>query len=132
MLHPLLHKVSHRVMPLSVDEHRQLRQAQAPLQEVIRNSWDRAVSAYHFAKSGGVRGGAQIRRADRYRARDFATFDSFVRGYLAVHDVWTSDRRAGTNASERGLPHLLHDRDSQYRRRNLSTTTSIVSDSNSE
>ena len=140
VLHPLLHKVSHRVMPSSVDEHRQLRHAQAPFREaglvfihiprtagvsitqavygrtvwchftlpqllksadddvlrlprftIIRNTWDRAVSAYHFAKSGGVLGGAQIRRADRYRGRDFETFDSFVRGYLAVHDVWKLD-----------------------------------------
>jgi hypothetical protein len=127
-------------MPLSFNEHQQLRQAQVPFREagivfihipktagvsitqavygrtvwchftlpqllkaadedvlrlprftIIRNPWDRAVSAYHFAKSGGIRGGAQMKRADRYRAQDFETFDSYVRGYLAVHDVWKLD-----------------------------------------
>jgi chondroitin 4-sulfotransferase 11 len=64
---------------------------QLPRFTIIRNSWDRAVSAYKFARMGGIVGGAQMRYASRYRARDFETFDSYVRGYLAVHDVWKLD-----------------------------------------
>lgn len=58
---------------------------------IIRNPWDRAVSAYHFAKKGAIPGGAAMRRAERYHARDFETFDGYVRGFLAVHDVWKLD-----------------------------------------
>lgn len=58
---------------------------------IVRNPWDRAVSAYHFAQQGGVPGGAQMAHTDRYRGPDFATFDAFVRQYLTKHDVWKSD-----------------------------------------
>ena len=61
MLHPLLHKVSH----LSAYPLRQVRR---------RSRWC-----------------PDTARADRYRGRDFETFDSLVRGYLAVHDVWKLD-----------------------------------------
>ena len=58
---------------------------------IVRNPWDRAVSAYHFAKLGGTPGGAQMQHKQRYRDDDFETFDTFVRQYLAVNDVWKLD-----------------------------------------
>jgi hypothetical protein len=63
----------------------------SPRFAVVRNPWDRAVSAYHFARQGGVPDGANMGRAHRYRGEDFETFDTFVRRYLAVHNVWKLD-----------------------------------------
>jgi len=54
---------------------------------IVRNPWDRTVSAYHFAKQGGVPGGAQMAHPERYRGSDFATFEAFVKRYLARHDL---------------------------------------------
>lgn len=48
----------------------------------VRNPWDRTVSAYHFAKRGQIPDGAQMRNPERYRRKDFETFDRFVREYL--------------------------------------------------
>lgn len=64
-----------------------LRVAPAPLLRlprftVVRNPWERAVSAYLFARAGGVPGGSLIAHPQRYRGPEFASFDRFVTGYL--------------------------------------------------
>ena len=58
---------------------------------IVRNPWGRALSAYQFAKQGGVPGGAQMAHPERYRVAAFATFDTFVEQYLATHDVCKLD-----------------------------------------
>ncbi len=58
---------------------------------IVRNPWDRAVSAYLFARQGGVPGGGQMLHPHRYRGPEFATFATFVREYLAVRNVWKLD-----------------------------------------
>lgn len=58
---------------------------------IVRNPWDRAVSAYHFAKQGGVPGGAEMFHPERYRGADFDTFESFVHQYLSVRSPWQLD-----------------------------------------
>lgn len=56
---------------------------------IVRNSWERAVSAYEFVRSGSGFGGntAKIRNASSYQREDCATFDRFVRSRLINHDV---------------------------------------------
>jgi hypothetical protein len=58
---------------------------------IVRNPWDRTVSAYHFATQGGVLGGAQMAYPERYRGNDFATFETFVTRYLARHTLASID-----------------------------------------
>ncbi len=58
---------------------------------IVRNPWDRAVSAYHFARQGGVAGAAQMFHQARYRTPAFATFETFVTEYLATRNVWKLD-----------------------------------------
>lgn len=59
---------------------------------IIRNPWDRAVSAYHFAKhGGGTDTNAKIFNARRYQKPDFATFDTFAREYLTKTNIWEAD-----------------------------------------
>jgi chondroitin 4-sulfotransferase 11 len=58
---------------------------------IVRNPWDRAVSAYHFAKQGGVPGGAQMAHPERYRGNDFATFETFLTRYLARQELSNID-----------------------------------------
>ena len=56
---------------------------------IVRNPWERAVSAWRFARAGQGSGGqaASIANAARYRGPEFAEFDSFVRGFLMPADV---------------------------------------------
>ncbi|MGV2971119.1 MULTISPECIES: sulfotransferase family 2 domain-containing protein [Mycobacteriaceae] len=56
---------------------------------IVRNPWDRAVSAYHFARDGGSPGGGWMEHPERYRTEEFRNFDSFVHQYLATRDVRT-------------------------------------------
>lgn len=58
---------------------------------IVRNPWDRTVSAYHFAKQGGVPGGAQMAHPERYRSNDFTTFGAFTTRYLARQDLSSID-----------------------------------------
>lgn len=57
---------------------------------VVRNPWDRLVSAWAFARAGSGAGDgvkARIRNARQYRAPVFATFDSFIVEWLAHQDL---------------------------------------------
>ncbi len=56
---------------------------------VVRNPWDRLVSAYRFAKRGSGIGGivAGIRNPEQYRVPEFENFERFVREWLAPRDV---------------------------------------------
>lgn len=82
----LRHFTIERFLEVSADDVRRL-----PRFAIVRNPWDRAVSAYELAKLGGLPGGAQMLHPERYRGPEFATFDSFVRDYLAVQNVWKID-----------------------------------------
>ncbi len=62
-----------------------------PRFSIVRNPWERTVSAYHFAKRGGVPDGAQIQHPERYRGKEFETFDRFVREYLGHRNVGKLD-----------------------------------------
>lgn len=61
---------------------------------IVRNPWDRLVSAFRFAKRGSGEGGqiqAAIARPELYRGPQFETFESFVTEWLVKRDVATLD-----------------------------------------
>lgn len=59
---------------------------------IVRNPWDRLVSAWSLAKQGVSRDGKVIvRNACQYAVPEFATFDSFVRNWLAPRDLHSLD-----------------------------------------
>ncbi|HEX8639917.1 MAG TPA: sulfotransferase family 2 domain-containing protein [Allosphingosinicella sp.] len=64
-----------------------------PSFSVTRNPWDRLVSAYRFARAGGGLGEkrAGMWRARHYQVPEFATFERFVREWLAPRDVTRLD-----------------------------------------
>lgn len=75
---PLIRKVA----PVSVTK--------LPFFSVVRNPWDRCVSAFHFAKKGkGMGQGitAAIYRPEQYNIAEFETFDAFVHEWLATKNV---------------------------------------------
>ena len=65
-----------------------------PSFSVTRNPWDRLLSAYRFAKSGQGIGDsyrAGMWRPHLYRGPEFASFERFVREWLAPRDVTKLD-----------------------------------------
>ncbi len=78
----LRHFTNQQFLKVADDDVRRL-----PRFSIVRNPWDRAVSAYMIAKQGGVPGGAQMLHPEQYQQPEFATFDRFVREYLATHNV---------------------------------------------
>ncbi len=53
---------------------------------IVRNPWDRLVSAYHFLKEGGF--GEQDRAwADKY-LRQYDNFNEFVKGWVNESNIW--------------------------------------------
>jgi hypothetical protein len=64
-----------------------------PRLAVVRNPWDRLVSAYRFARRGSGIGGivAGIRNPEQYCAPEFDSFERFVREWLAPRDIVTLD-----------------------------------------
>ncbi|MEQ1498197.1 MAG: sulfotransferase family 2 domain-containing protein [Novosphingobium sp.] len=51
---------------------------------IVRNPWDRAVSAWSFARNGGGTDGKVILRSPlRYRGPEFQTFEQFVHDWLS-------------------------------------------------
>lgn len=65
---------------------------------VVRNPYDRLVSAYHYAKQGGGSDGG-ISSNPTYKSDLFSTFDSFVFNWLMKRDVDTLDYVFRTQAS---------------------------------
>lgn len=60
-----------------------------PRFSVVRNPWDRLVSAWRFARAGqgvGETYRAAMWRSDRYRVPEFETFERFVPEWLARRD----------------------------------------------
>lgn len=57
---------------------------------VVRNPYDRIVSAYHFARQGGGSEGG-IRHLPVYKSETFASFDRFVKEWLIHQDPHTTE-----------------------------------------
>jgi hypothetical protein len=56
---------------------------------VVRNPWDRLVSAWSFARAGGGasrHGAVRVHRPEQYAVAEFDTFASFVEQWLALRD----------------------------------------------
>jgi hypothetical protein len=53
---------------------------------VVRNPYDRLVSAYHYARQGGGSEGS-IRKLDVYNSPAFESFESFIHNWLIVQDL---------------------------------------------
>lgn len=75
---------------------------------IVRNPWDRAVSAWSFARSGGgVDGIVRMRSPHRYQVPAFRTFEHFV------HD-WLEPAQPGKiDGMFRPQSEFLHDADGQ-------------------
>lgn len=60
---------------------------------VVRNPWDRLLSAYRFARRGSGVGGivAGMQNPQQYRVPEFESFDRFVHEWLAPREVITLD-----------------------------------------
>ena len=61
---------------------------------IVRNPWDRAVSAWRFARAGGGkgdRGGAGMSRPWLYQSERFASFEAFVEEWLVDQDLEKAD-----------------------------------------
>lgn len=57
---------------------------------MVRNPYDRLVSAYEFARKGRTED-MGIAKPEQYRIEEFATFPSFVRDWLAPRDLASLD-----------------------------------------
>ena len=56
----------------------------------VRNPWDRAASAYRFAKQGRTES-MGIANSEHYRVPEFETFEKFVLEWLPAQDLVNSD-----------------------------------------
>ena len=56
---------------------------------IVRNSWERAVSAYEFVRAGKGAGGltAQVRDPRQYQTEDCATFERFIQKWLLERNI---------------------------------------------
>lgn len=57
---------------------------------IVRNPWDRLVSAYHFARQGGT-SYVQPKRNPVYQSELFSSFDIFVKEWLTSVSLWEED-----------------------------------------
>lgn len=57
---------------------------------VVRNPWDRAVSAYNFIKQGGTKY-VRPKGNELYKGKEFETFETFVKNVLNNSDLGTHD-----------------------------------------
>ena len=56
---------------------------------IVRNPWDRLVSAYEFVRAGAGSHGpsvVQVAHAHRYQTKTFTSFERFVEEYLNTHE----------------------------------------------